>query len=74
LGQEVAVAIRRLPGNQRYVAGIDRAIGRAQTVSIWDTEEDARRDNLAGTDLASRVQALGIQLDPPEFFEVTAQT
>jgi hypothetical protein len=73
LGQEIAATIRRLPGNQSYVAGVDLASGRAQTVSIWDTEEDARRDNLAGTDLASRVQALGVQLDPPEFFEVTVQ-
>ena len=29
LGQEIAAAIRQLPGNQSYVAGIDRASGRA---------------------------------------------
>jgi len=44
LGQEIAATIRRLPGNQSYVAGVDLASGRAQTVSIWDTEEDARRE------------------------------
>jgi quinol monooxygenase YgiN len=69
--QEVAAAIRRLPGNQSYVAGIDRAGGRVLTVSTWDTEEDARRDNLGGSELASKVQALGVQGDPPEIFEVT---
>ena len=42
------------------------------SVSTWDTEENARADRLAGTDLVSRVQALGVQLDAPEFFEVTS--
>jgi hypothetical protein len=69
--QDVFEAVRGLPGNQSYVAGVDRASGRRLTVSTWDTEEDARRDNLSGSDLASRVQALGVQGDPPEFFEVT---
>jgi len=71
LGQEIAAAIRQLPGNQSYVAGIDRASGQAHSVSTWDTEENARADRLAGSDLVSRIQALGVQLDPPEFFEVT---
>jgi quinol monooxygenase YgiN len=72
LAQEIAAAIRRLPGNQSWLAGIDRASGRALTVSTWDTAENARADRLAGTDLASRVQALGVQMDPPEFFEVAS--
>ena len=38
VGQEIAAASRRLPGNQSYVAGIDRASGRVLTVSTWDTE------------------------------------
>jgi len=72
LGAEIVAAIRQLPGNQGYVAGIDHASGRAHSVSTWDTEENARADRLAGTDLVSRVQALGVQLDAPQFFEVTS--
>jgi hypothetical protein len=39
----------------------------------WDTEEHARlsRDVLLGA-FIPRLQALGVQLDPPQIFEVTA--
>jgi hypothetical protein len=56
------------------VADIDRASGRVLTVSTWDTEANARADRLGGTELASRMQALGVHLDPPEFFEVSTPT
>ena len=42
VGQDVAAAIRRLPGCQSYVGGADRATGRTINVSTWDTEEHAR--------------------------------
>ena len=74
VGQEIAAASRRLPGNQSYVAGIDRASGRVLTVSTWDTEANARADRLGGTGLASRMQVLGVHMDPPEFFEVSTPT
>src|SRR5919202_4347417 len=71
VGQEIAAASRRLPGNQSYVAGIDRASGRVLTVSTWDTEANARADRLGGTDIESRLPALGVNLDTSEFFYVS---
>ena len=73
-GQDVAAAIRGLPGFQSYVGGVDRASGRSINVSTWDTEEHARwsaADALG--DIPSRLQSLGVQVDAPEIFEVTTQ-
>ena len=71
VGQDVAAAIRRLPGCQSFVGGVDRASGQAISVSTWDTEEHARWPADALGDVPSRLQALGAQVDPPEIFEVT---
>jgi len=60
-------------GCQSYAGAVDRASGRLRAVSTWDTEEHARfsRDAL-GQSAVSRLQAAGVQLDPPEFYEVTS--
>jgi hypothetical protein len=48
------------------------ATGQAITVSTWDTEDHARWSAAeAPGDLPSRLQALGVQVDPPQIFEVT---
>jgi hypothetical protein len=74
VGQDIAAAIGRQPGYQSFTGGIDRASGRTITVSTWDTEEHARWSpaDVLG-DLVSKLQALGVQTDPPEIFEVTTQ-
>ena len=74
LAQDVAAAIKRLPGCQSYVGGGDRASGQTIAVSTWDTEEHARFSRDALGDIPSRMQALGGQVDQPEFFEVTTTT
>jgi hypothetical protein len=71
LGPDLAAAIRRLPGFQSLMGGTDRASGRAIAISTWDTEEHARYAPEALGEVASRIQALGTQVDPPEVFEVT---
>jgi hypothetical protein len=72
LVDDVATAVRRLPGLQSLMDGVDRARGQMIAVSTWDTEEHARWSAAAlGGDFPSRLQALGVQLDPPEFFEAT---
>jgi quinol monooxygenase YgiN len=71
--QEVVAAIKRQRGCQSCVSGVDRASGRTLIVSTWDTEEHARFSRDALGDIMPRVQALGGQPDPPEFFEVTTQ-
>jgi hypothetical protein len=72
VGPDLQAAISRLPGYQSYTIAVDRASGQALSVSTWDTEEHARwsRDAAIG-DLLSRLQTLGVQIDPPEFYEVT---
>jgi hypothetical protein len=68
---DLTAAIKWLPGNQSYVTGVDRTSGRLVAVSTWDTEGHARWPRQALGDFVPRLQALGVQLDPPEFFEVT---
>ncbi len=72
LAQEVHDAVKRLPGIDHIHQAADRASGELVAVSIWDTEEHARfsRDLLG--DLVARIQAAGVQLDPPAIYEVTA--
>ena len=71
VGQEVAAVIRRLPGYQSYVGGGDRATGQTISVSTWDTEEHARWSADVLGDIPSKLQAMGVQVEPPEIFEVT---
>lgn len=73
LVQDITEALRQLPGFQGLINGVDRTTGQFVTVSTWDTEEHARCSLLTRTDLIARLQAVGVQGDPPEFFEVTTQ-
>jgi heme-degrading monooxygenase HmoA len=75
LGQvatDLRAAIGRLPGNQSYTLAADRASGQSLSISTWDTDEHARWTRGALGDILPRLQALGMQIDPPEFFEVTS--
>ncbi|MDQ6719205.1 MAG: antibiotic biosynthesis monooxygenase [Candidatus Dormibacteraeota bacterium] len=67
--QDISPAVRAQPGCQSYLGATDRAAGKTVSVSTWDTEEHAKfpRDALGG--IASRLQAIGLQLDPPEIYE-----
>jgi hypothetical protein len=51
---------------------VDRASGRAIIVSTWDTEEHARWSpgDVLG-DIVAKLQALNVQTDAPEIYEVT---
>ncbi len=70
----LVAAVKRLPGNQCHVTGVDRGSGRTVAVSTWDSDEHARFTLDAVGDVPSRLQALGLQLEPSEFFEVTTPT
>ena len=74
LAADLRAAISRLPGYQSYTLTVDRAGGQALSVSTWDTEEHARWSREVLGDIPSRLQALGMQIDPPEFFEETTPT
>jgi hypothetical protein len=72
LADEVQAAAGRAPGLDRIYQAVDRAAGTVVAVSTYDTEANARfsREETIG-DLVGRLQALGVQLDPPEIYEVT---
>jgi hypothetical protein len=74
LVEEVTTAIRRLPGVQHVHQGIDRTAGTGAYVSVWDTEEHARFSRDALGDAIGRLQALGVQLEPPELYEIVDGT
>jgi hypothetical protein len=73
LRQELTTTVKGLPGNQGYLVGLDRANGRTIAISTWDTEEHAQSISAVG-DIASRMQALGLQLEPSEYFELATPT
>ena len=70
MGQDINAAVAALPGCKSVQSGGDRTSGKTITVSSWDTEEHARvlRD-AALADIMPRLQAIGLQLDPPEVYE-----
>ncbi len=68
--EDVLAAVQRLPGFQSYYNGIDRTAGTAVAVSAWDSEEHVRFDRAALGDAIPRLQALGMQLEPAEIYEV----
>ena len=72
--QDLIAAVKRQPGNQSFVGSADRASGRTITVSTWHTQEHASFSPDALGDIPSRLQALGVQVEPPEIFEVTTPT
>jgi heme-degrading monooxygenase HmoA len=74
LASEVTAAVASLPGLERLYEAMDRSGGTIVAVSLWDTEEHARfsRDDLGA--VISRLREAGIQLDPPEIFEVVDST
>ena len=69
---DLVASIRQLPGFQSLVVGGNRSTGEAIAVSTFDTEEHARWTANPNTDNAARIRAAGIQMDSPEFFEVSA--
>ena len=69
---DVAAVVRRMPGCRSYMLGVDRASGRALSVSTWDTEDHARwsADADAVSDVRARLEALGLQVDAIDIFEL----
>ena len=65
----------RFPGFQGAYGGVDRTSGVGVGMSLWDTEEHARftLDPATLGDLLPRIQALGMQMEPAEIYEVVVQ-
>ncbi len=73
LSQATAAAMRRQPGFQGFYHGVDRSSGTSVVLSLWDTEEHARVSRAALGDIIPRLQALGVQMEPPEVYEIVLQ-
>ncbi len=72
VAREVNTAIQQLPGCQGFYQGINRNAGTVAAVSIWDTEEHARFSRDALGDTLTRLQDLGVQLEPPRIYEMVS--
>ena len=76
---EVNPALRQLPGFQSSSWAVDRATGALLAMSTWDTREHAgfAREALASgaapAAAAQRMQDAGVQMEPPEIYELAAQ-
>ena len=70
---ELQTALQQQPGFQGYYAAGDRTNGTVVAISLWDTQEHAQLDRAALGAVISRTQALGLQLEPAEVYEVVAQ-
>lgn len=70
LDAALAGAIRRLPGIQHCSLGTDQAAGKGIAVTVFDTLEHAQfsRDLLG--EVIPRMQALGLRMEAPQFYEV----
>ena len=74
LSEEIIAAARQLPGLQGiYVAG-DASAGRGVIATLWDTREHAQIDRAGPVlgEVVGRAQALGVQMEDPEIYEVSA--
>ncbi len=66
---DVAAALKALPGFVSYTGGLDRAAGTLVAISTWQDEEAAKFSREQLGDVLSRVLELA-QLEAPEFYEV----
>jgi hypothetical protein len=71
--QEAAAVMRQLPGCQSVHNGGDRSHGTGVSVSLWETQEQAQMSRESLGEVVPRLQALGVQLEAPEVYEVVAQ-
>jgi heme-degrading monooxygenase HmoA len=63
-----------LPGNAGGAFLIDRAAGRALTLTLWDSEEAAAEtDKFADQSRASTIEATGVELVERAAYEVVVQ-
>ncbi len=75
LVREVNTALQAMSGFQSLHSGMDRTGGRFAVVSQWDTAEQASfsRETAPSTaEVVGRLQAMGVQIEPPEVYEVVS--
>ena len=70
LATEAATSMKGLPGFHSYQGGINRDAGTLVAISTWESAEAADFQREALGDVWARILASGVQLDPPEVYEV----
>ena len=73
VAEALVATLRQQPGFQGYYGAGDRTSGTAVAVSLWDTQEHAQLDRAVPDDFIPRAQALGLQFELAEVYEVVAQ-
>jgi hypothetical protein len=61
--------LKQLPGFQSYRGGFNRSTGTLIALSFWDTEEHAQ----ALQAQRGSFEAMGVEFEPAEFYEITVQ-
>ena len=72
LAGDLVAALRHQPGFHGHYGAGDRTSGTAVAISLWDTQEHAQFDRSVLGDIFPRYQALGVQFEPAEVYEVVA--
>lgn len=69
LGSELKVIFGKLPGIQHSHTALDRATGKAITITLFDTREHAQFGREALGDIISRFHAAGVKIEAAEYYE-----
>ncbi len=67
-------ALRQLPGFQSFHGCIDREAGKLLIITVWETEEQARTLRDIIRDLVAQLQAIDVELESPEIYELAVQS
>ena len=68
IAEQTVAAGRQLPGCRSFQIAMDRSTGRLVAISTWDSPEQSE----AMTQHRRPAEEAGVQLDPPELYEVIA--
>jgi hypothetical protein len=74
LNKDILAALKRAPGFQHSYQATDMDGGHAVVISVWDTKEHAQLDRSSLGDVIGRIRQAGIEIDPPEIYEINAQS
>lgn len=72
--RDVPDVMRQQPGFLGYFAALDPSVGTGLAVSTWETEVQAWISRSVLGNIVPRMQALGVELDAPEVYEIVVQS
>lgn len=71
--QEIATTMSGLPGFHKYHVGVDGAAGRIAAVTDRDTRAHGEFSRAVLGDSMHRLQALGVELEPAEVYDLVVE-